>query len=168
MLPTPTLPPEPEHSAAEREMLNAYLDYQRGVVLRKVGGLDGSRLREVMTPTGLTLLGMVKHLANVERYWFRIIFAGERLDVAWSDEDLDADWRVAEDEAPETILALYTAEVDAARAVADDAELDAVAANPEGDGATMRWILLHMIEETARHLGHADLMRERLDGKTGD
>jgi uncharacterized damage-inducible protein DinB len=151
-------------------MLTAFLDYQRGVVLRKVAGLDDEQLRRPMTATGLTLLGFVKHIAYVERWWFRVVFAGEPVEVPWTDEDPDADWRVEADDTPDAIVALYLDEIERSRAIASRAELDEVARNPRVQDAdvTMRWILLHMIEEIARHLGHADVMREAIDGATGD
>jgi uncharacterized damage-inducible protein DinB len=151
-------------------MLTEFLDYQRAVVLRKVAGLDDEQLRRPMTASGLTMLGFVKHIAYVERWWFRVVFAGEPVEVPWTDDDPDADWRVEPDDTTDAIVALYLEEIERSRAIASRAELDEIARNPrvQDDDVTMRWILLHMIEEIARHLGHADIMREALDGATGD
>jgi hypothetical protein len=143
------------------------VDYQREVVLRKVGGLDEEDLRRVMTPTGLTLLGLVKHLAFVERYWFQNVFAGLDVQFPWSDDDPDADWRPEPGESAPEIVALFQAEAARSREIAASADLDDVSAYP-GLTVSLRWILLHMLEEFARHLGHADIMREEIDGTTGD
>ena len=90
--PSPAAPSDPDLTGDERTLLTQFLDYQRTVMLRKVGELDDASLRKVMTPTGLTLLGMLKHLAYVERWWFRVVFAGEQgIDPPWTDADPDAD-----------------------------------------------------------------------------
>jgi hypothetical protein len=168
-LPVPDAPADPPLDGNEHVTLETFLDYQRAVMLRKVGGLSDKDMRRVMTASGLTLLGMMKHLAFVERWWFRIVFEGEEgVDTGWTDEDRDADWRVEPGETAEQIHGLFLAEVDRARVIAAAADMDDVAADPLARGLTMRWILVHMIEEYARHLGHADLMRETIDGQTGD
>jgi uncharacterized damage-inducible protein DinB len=167
-LPTPGLPEDPPTDGGEGTMLAAFLDLQRGVLLRKVGELPEDDLRRPMTRSGLTLLGMLKHLAHVERYWFQQVFAGEDVDFPWSDEDPDADWRAEADETPAEIAALYGASCERSRAIVATASLDDTILSPRGATMSLRWIMLHMIEETARHLGHADLMRESLDGRTGD
>ena len=167
MLPEPGRPTPPPKTGDERTMLTTFLDYQRAVFLRKVSGLDEDGLRRVMTPSGLTLLGMLKHLAYVERGWFQVTFAGREVPFAWSEEDRDADWRPQPHERPAGLLSFYEGEVAESRRIVDAASLDDVAADPRAEGVTMRWIMFHMLEEYARHLGHADLMREGIDGKTG-
>ena len=167
MLPAPGRPTPPPKAGDERVMLTTFLDYQRDVFLRKVGGLDEDGLRRVMTESGLSLLGMLKHLGYVERWWFRVAFAGEDVPLGWSEEDRDADWHPEPHERPAGVLAFYEGEVTQARRIVEGASLDAVATDPRAEGVTMRWILFHMLEEYARHLGHADLMREGIDGKTG-
>ena len=167
ILPLPDRPAPTARRGDERTLLCAMVDYQRAVLLRKVGGLDEDDLRRVMTPTGLTLLGLVKHLAYVERYWFQEVFAGDDVTFPWSDDDPDADWRPDPGETAPEIVALYLAEAERSRRIAAAAELDAVSAHPDV-AASLRWVLLHMLEELARHLGHADLMRESIDGATGD
>ena len=166
MLPMPGKPQPPPQSGDERAMLTTFLDFQRDVLLRKVGGLDDDGLRRVMTPSGLTLLGLLKHIAYVERYWFRSIFAGEDVTFPWTDADPDADWRPEPGETAERIATLYRDEVARAREITSRASLDESSASPASD-ETFRWILFHMLEEYARHLGHADLMREFVDGRTG-
>jgi uncharacterized damage-inducible protein DinB len=168
-LPSPAAPSDPDLTGDEHLLLTQFLDYQRTVLLRKVGELDDDGLQRVMTPSGLTLLGIVKHLAYVERWWFRIAFAGdEGVDPPWTDDDPDADWRVEPGETAEAIRALYDDEVARARAIAAGASFDDIAADPRAKGRSLRWIMLHVLEEYARHLGHADIMREAIDGRTGD
>lgn len=164
----PALPADPPRQAGEGETLAGFLDLQRGVMLRKVADLDDESLRRSMTPSGLTLLGMLKHLAYVERWWFRAVFAGEDVTFPWTDDDPDADWRAEPDESVDSIATLYREECAKAREVVAAASFDDTCTTPEGDSITLRWIVAHMIEETARHLGHADIMREAIDGATGD
>jgi Protein of unknown function (DUF664) len=167
ILPLPERPAATPRTGDERTMLCAMVDYQRAVLLRKVGGLDEDDLRRVMTPTGLTLLGLVKHLAYIERYWFQEVFAGASVAFPWSDDDPDADWRAEPGERAPEIVALYLAEAERSRQISAEAELDDMSAH-RTVAVSLRWVLLHMLEELARHLGHADLMRERVDGATGD
>jgi uncharacterized damage-inducible protein DinB len=167
ILPLPDKQPHTPRVGDERELLTATVDYQRAVLLRKVGGLDEDELRRVMTTSGLTLLGLVKHLAYVERYWFQVVFAGRDADLPWSDADPDADWHPEPGETAPEIVALYVAESEVAREITAASELETMSAHTDVQ-VSMRWILLHMLEELARHLGHADLMREELDGATGD
>ena len=170
-----TPPPDrhdPPEAAPEKEMVAAFLDYHRATLLWKVDGLSQADLRRAMTPSGLTLLGLVKHLAYVERWWFQNVFAGEDVDFPWTDADPDADWRVESDEGVAMILDLYRTQVARSREITSAADLDDRARRPRtrppGGDQTLRWIMLHMIEETARHNGHADLMREAIDGATGE
>jgi hypothetical protein len=167
ILPLPGKPATTPRSGDEKTMLCAMVDYQRGIVLRKVGGLGEDDLRRVMTPTGLTLLGLLKHLIYVERYWFRSVFAGEEVLFPWSDADPDADWHPEPGETAHDLVARFEAEIELSRAITAAADLDAMSAHP-GVAVSMRWVLLHMLEELARHLGHADIMREAIDGATGD
>ena len=167
ILPLPDRPVTIPRVGDERTLLCAMVDYQRAVLLRKVGGLDEDDLRRTMTPTGLTLLGLVKHLAYIERYWFQQVFAGETVSMPWSDDDPDADWRPAVGESAQEIVSLYLGEAERSRQIAASAELDEMSAHHDVS-VSLRWVLLHMVEELARHLGHADLMRERIDGATGD
>lgn len=167
-LPMPPLPADPVNAADERATLNDFLDFQRGVMLRKVAELDDDGLRRAMTPSGLTLLGIVKHLAYVERWWFQTVFAGLDVTYPWTDEDPDADWRPEPGETPDEIVALYRQECECAREIVAAASFDDTCTGPRGETFALRWIVAHMIEETARHLGHADIMREAIDGATGD
>jgi uncharacterized damage-inducible protein DinB len=158
---------DPPFNGNEREQLTAFLDYHRRTVLWKVEGLSDSDLRRTMTPSGLTLLGVIKHLAYVERSWFQDIFAGEDVSFPWTDEDPNADFRIEPAETTEDILTLYQAETERSRAIVAASSLDASAQRGK-DKPLLRWIVIHMIEETARHNGHIDLMREAIDGQTGE
>ena len=160
--------PEPPYLGGEKETLAGFLDLHRATLLWKLEGLDDEQLRRPMVPSGTSLLGMVKHLAYVERWWFQQVWAGREVTYPWTDEDPDADWRVEPSETTEDILALYRGECARSREIAAAASsLDEVALHPRGE-RSRRWILVHMIEETARHNGHADILREQLDGVTGE
>ena len=159
--------PEPPLAAPPKEMVEGFLDFLRATILWKVEGLSDEDLRCSLVPSGWSLLGMVKHLAFVERWWFRIVFAGEDLPVPWTEDDPDADWRVEPGETTAEILALYQGETARARQIVAAAAWEDVAKRT-GRDHTLGWILTHMVEETARHCGHADLVRELIDGETGE
>jgi uncharacterized damage-inducible protein DinB len=168
VLPTPSPPPRTPLAGDERTILCAQLDDKRTILLRKVAGLPEGSLRST-TASSLSLLGLLKHAAYVERWWFRHVFAGEDVAFPWTDEDPDADLRPEPDESAEAIAALYRDELDHSRRIVAAASLDDVARRPRGDEpTTLRGILVHMIQETSRHLGHADVIRESIDGATGD
>ena len=163
--------PEPPSIGGERETLAGFLDFQRATLLWKLEVLDDEQVRRAMVPSGTSLLGIVKHLAFVERSWFQAVWAGREVSFPWTKEDPDADWRIEPTETTEQVVALYDGECDRSREiVAEATTLDEVVEHPRRPGWRMsrRWILTHMIEETARHVGHADLMREFTDGRTGE
>ncbi|MDQ3659809.1 MAG: DinB family protein [Actinomycetota bacterium] len=155
---------------SEKELLEATLDYHRATLLLKSAGLSEHDLRREMTPSGTSLLGLVKHLAYVERWWFQWVHAGDEVSFPWTDDDPNADFRVEPEETAEQVFDLYRAETQRNHRIAAEAELDAVARRPHRDEArpNLRWVLLHMIQETARHNGHADVLRELIDGTTGE
>ena len=166
---------DPPTRGDERTLLLAYLDYHRETLRRKAGGLDAAQLDTALPPSEMTLGGMVKHLALVENSWLRDRFLGEGLSEPWRSVDWDADWdwdwHSARDDSPEQIWALYDAMVADADSVIADASLDdlsAEASRRTGEPFSLRWILLHLIEEYARHNGHADLIRESIDGEVGE
>jgi hypothetical protein len=163
---------DPPLAAPEKETLLAFLDYHRATLLQKVNGVSDADLRRIMTPSGLSLLGLVKHLAYVEIGWFQETFAGEDLyPVPWTKEDPDADFRIEPHETTADILAFYIAQVERSRTITATASLDDIVRNARDEEykhMQLRWIIVHMIEETARHNGHADLMREAIDGSTGE
>ena len=162
---------DPPLTGTELEMLNTFLDYHRATLLWKVSGVSDEDLRRKAVPTStMSLLGLVKHLAYVERSWFQRWFKNEDVFFPWTGEDPDADWRIEPEETTENIIRLYNEEVEKSRRIVGAAGLDDLAARAgsEGERASLRWIMFHMIEETARHNGHADLLREALDGATGE
>ncbi|HEX2909564.1 MAG TPA: DinB family protein [Chloroflexia bacterium] len=161
--------PRPAATGPEKEMLSAFLDYHRAVLLHKVEGLSDQDLRRRPLPSAITLLGLVKHLAYVERYWFQMVFTGQEVEYPYSDDDPDGEWRVEPYETTEEILDLYRGEVEKSRQISAANDLEALCSTNFSDRqGSLRWIMLHMIEETARHNGHADLLRESIDGLTGD
>jgi uncharacterized damage-inducible protein DinB len=155
-------------TGAEKESLQVSLDRHRDAVLWKLEGLSDDDLRRPLVPSGTSLLGLVKHLAAVEYGWFCDTFGREIEPLPFDDDDPDADLRVRPEETTEEILAFYGR----ARAAADQAiaELDVEDTGTAwfGEAVTMRWVLIHMIEETARHAGHVDILRELIDGMAGD
>ena len=158
---------EAAHLGDERTTLTGFLQRQRDLVAWKLREADDPTLRSVGTASGVTLHGVVRHLENVERSWFREGFAGETgLRYDWTDDDEDGDWKVPEGVAMADLLRDYaeeTARCDAVIAAAPS--LDARSA----DGSvSLRWIVCHLIEETGRHLGHIDLLREQADGEVGE
>ncbi|MGH2557211.1 MAG: DinB family protein [Actinomycetota bacterium] len=158
----------------EREMLENFLDFYRETILWKVSGMSEEDLRRVIVPSGWSPLGMVKHLAYVEQNWFRSRLAGEQgLSVPWTDEDPDADMRAEPDESTDEIIKFYRDQCERSRSIAAGAALDDLAAEwpadrPPEKRPNLRWIYVHMIEETARHAGHLDVVRELIDGAVGD
>jgi uncharacterized damage-inducible protein DinB len=163
---------EPALTADERTMLGEFLDFYRATIELKVAGLTDEQARHVSGPGGTTPMGVVRHLAEVERGWFRLHFAGEQIGYQWStDDDLDADFRVGPNDTLAVSLAAYAEECAVSRAITDAApSLDQIAAHPTRSGRqpSLRWILVHMVEETARHAGHLDILREQIDGALGD
>jgi hypothetical protein len=162
------LPEFPSGELSEREMLDGYLRWYRLVVVRKVDGLPRDLAVRPMEPGILSALGIVKHLGWVERNWSRKVILGETYPVPWSDEDPDAELRIEDDETVESVIAFYRSEWEAADAIWSMRSLDDTGRHHELGTVSLRWILLHMIEETARHAGHLDLIAESLDGRTGD
>ncbi len=161
---------DPPTNAPEKETLETFLDYHRATLRQKVAGLDDADLRRSFVPSGTNLLSLVKHLAYVERWWFQHIFAGEDPAFPWADENPDAEFRVEPHETAADVIAFYQQEARRSRDIAQRSALDDVAkrAGRRGEEFTLRWIMVHMIEETARHNGHADILRELTDGATGE
>ncbi len=156
------------YTGDEEESLHVSLDRHRDVVLWKLDALDDLQLQRPMTPSGTSLLGLVKHLASSEYGWFCETFGRESKAIPFDPDDPDADMRVEPRESTADIVAYYGRARAAADAVIDELEVDALGTAWFGDTVTMRWVLIHMIEETARHAGHMDIVRELIDGATGD
>jgi uncharacterized damage-inducible protein DinB len=167
---------DPPSVAGERTALQGWLDYHRVTLRWKCARLTGEQLvlRPVVS-SPLSLLGLVRHMTEVERGWFRWAFEGqtELPPVYCSDEQPDADFVRTDPAAAEADFAAFTAECAAADDAARGRSLDETFVHPpvgprSGETMDLRWIYLHMVEEYARHNGHADLIRELIDGVTGD
>jgi len=166
-LPDDTRPQAPERGG-ERETIEGFLDFQRASIVWKATGLSDADAARRLLPSLTTVSGIIRHLADVERSWFREDMAGETLErTRWSEDDPDGEFRVTQSDSLAAIIADYELACAESREVAARFGLDDLSAT--GDGRfTLRWILLHLTEETARHLGHIDLLRELLDGAVGE
>lgn len=151
----------------EMETLVRYLDTYRGIIVFKAEGVERSAGIEPLVPSGTSLLGIVKHLAYVERWWFQAVLGQREVEFPWSEDDPDADWRIEQDESVDDIINLYRGEFVESQAILEGiGSLDDLF--PQGDDQiSARRVVIHMIEETARHAGHADILRELIDGSTG-
>ena len=151
-----------------KDTLLTLLDTNRAVVVWKLGGLSLEEASLPVVDSGTSLLGLVKHLAYVERWWFDDFFAGNTVDYPWSEEDPDADFRIEEGETVDDVISLYVEAVARSNELVAEAQMDDLSARSRGgEQFALRWIVAHMIEETARHAGHADIIRELIDGTTG-
>jgi uncharacterized damage-inducible protein DinB len=159
---------EPPLAAAEREMLDAWLDFHRDTLAVKCEGLTGGQLRErAVPPSSLSLLGLVRHMAEGERQWFKMVLGGEQIPYHYyTDDNPDAEFDDVGGADVAEAFGTWRAECADARERAAAASLD-VTGTQDGKEFSLRWIMVHMIEEYARHNGHADLLRERIDGAVG-
>ena len=164
---------EPGLILGERLALEAWLDFHRDTLLHKCAGLTAGQLKErAVPPSRLSLLGLVRHMTDVERWWFRVHGTDQDMTFRYfTDDNLNGDFDDLDTHDAPAVLAAFWAEIDAARAAVRGKSLDEQVPShghhPERT-RDIRWIYLHMIEEYARHNGHADLIRERIDGVTGD
>ncbi len=152
-------------------MLEAWLDFHRQTLLAKCSGLTDEQLRRrAVPPSPLSLLGLVRHMADVERSWFRHRIGGEDVGYLYSSkDDPDGDFDNVDEADPEADLAAFAEEVDRARAAVAGRGLDETFFHRRHRiDMSVRWVYVHMVEEYARHNGHADLLRECIDGVTGD
>ena len=170
---------DPPLRATEAETLLAFLDYHRATFRAKVDGVDDAGRTATVGASTMTLGGMMKHLTLVETSWFSRVFLGGELGEPWDSidwtDDPDWEWRTGASDPAQELFAAYDAAVALARKQVDDAlagdGLDGLSVRPsraEGAPFSLRWILLHMLEEYARHNGHADLLRESVDGTVGE
>ncbi|MCH7229271.1 DinB family protein [Glycomyces sp. L485] len=155
--------------ADERAMLESFLNFHRDTLLVKCSGLAEEQLKHPSAePSNLTLLGLVRHMTDVEYWWFCDNLDGQSDYPRYiAEDDIDACFNEAASADPDEAFERYRVAVDAARTAVADRNLDDTFTHPSGQTASVRWIYLHMIEEYARHNGHADLIRERIDGATG-
>jgi len=162
---------DPPYVADERTMLEAWLDFHRATLLGKCAGLSDEQLRtRSVPPSTMSLHGLVRHLTEVERNWFRRYLGGEEpAPLYYSDAEPDGDFDLVEDADAAADLETYAAEVEASRALAAGRGLDEIVPRARrGEPLSLRWIYVHLIEEYARHNGHADLLRQRIDGAVGE
>jgi hypothetical protein len=156
-------------TAGERDLLEGFLEYHRHVVSGKLRGLSEAGARRHLVPTLTTPIGLVKHAAAVERNWFQHYLGGrprgQIAGNAWAD---DASWEVGEDETIADVIAEYDESCAESRRIAAGFGLDDTVPHEQLGPVSLRWIYVHMIGEHARHIGHADILREQVDGATGD
>ncbi|MDQ1394409.1 MAG: hypothetical protein QOF30_3386, partial [Acidimicrobiaceae bacterium] len=170
--------PEPPAAAGETSTLLGFLDYQRATLAWKCAGMDAAGLSATVGASSMTLGGLLKHLAYVESHWFSRSLYGRDRQAPWDTVDWDADpdweWHSAAHDSPEELHALWHDAVAQSRCLVAEAlengDMDRLAQRtwPDGSAPSLRWIVVHMIEEYARHNGHADLLRESVDGMTGE
>lgn len=165
--------PEPKDVGTERELLLGFLEFHRSTLELKCSGLTDEQLRSASAPpSNLTLLGLVRHMTDVERYWFRRRITGEDVSpVYWTDGAADGDFENLESVEVTTVMRRWRDECTRSREIIEAVDdLEALTHNVARDPRTVsvRWVLIHMVEEYARHNGHADLIRERIDGATGE
>lgn len=156
--------PTPRNDSGELDTALAFLTFARESAIKKVEGLDEEQARRVLVPTGTTLLGLVRHLTDGERYWF-----GYHLTGVGSEPDWDSGMTAEPDRSIDDIVADYRAAIAASdNAIRDIGDPAAMSAKPvDGLPKTLRWTIAHVTSETARHAGHADILREQVDGTTG-
>ncbi len=162
---------DPPYVTDERTMLENWLEWHRQTLAVKCQGLTDEQLRERSTPPSpMSLLGLVRHMAYVEHMWFRVVLEGEEYHSPIKELDNpDGDFLDVDTASVEESFAVWRSEIDGARRASDGLSLDSVGKRQRhGEDCSLRWILVHMIEEYARHNGHADLIRERVDGATGE
>ncbi|GIH16112.1 hypothetical protein Raf01_42840 [Rugosimonospora africana] len=153
-------------TGGERDVLEAFLDLYRRVVIRKLMGVSAEQARLRLVPSLTTLAGVVKHLAAVEREWFQLVLAQRSYDEIGGVPHDDG-WALGTEETVEDLIADYERACTQSRQVASGFELEDSVPHARLGRVSLRWIYIHMIEETARHAGHADVLREQTDGATG-
>jgi len=169
---------EPPLAADEAATVQGFLDFQRATLAWKCEGLDAAGLARTVAASSMTLGGILKHLAYVESSWCSEWLRGQEPVHPWDTVDWKADpdweWHSAGKDAPDQLFALWQAAVDRSRSLVAEALADGDLGQParrtwpDGRAPSLRWILCHLIEEYARHNGHADLLREAVDGRTGE
>jgi uncharacterized damage-inducible protein DinB len=154
---------------SERAALENFLDAQREGLIRKIQGLDDSAARQAPTASSLSLLGLVKHATTWERRWFQVVLAGRESGEDWPAVrgQNEATFMVGDHDTVNDWVEKYRQQVEQSRAVAASMDLDSTCARTDLIDCNLRYVLFHMIEETARHAGHADIIRETIDGSCG-
>jgi hypothetical protein len=155
----------------ERAGLREVLDVQRDALIGKLQGLSDDDARKTPTVSALSLLSVTKHSAIWERRWFQVIVAGRHFAGEWPEvqsEEMDETFRLAPEDTTQAVVDYYREQIAASNEIIGSLDLDTPCAWPEMAHRNLRWVALHMIEETARHAGHADIIRETIDGSRGN
>jgi hypothetical protein len=162
----PLAPDELVSVGSEREVLETFLDLYRAVVTRKLAGLSDAQIRQRHVPSQTTLGGLINHLTLVEREWFQVVLTGRPADEL-DNAPRDDGWMLDPGESAGSLIARYERACAASRRAASGYALEDSVPHPRLGQVSLRWIYIHLIEETARHAGHADILREQTDGTTG-
>ncbi len=165
---SPRTADQPDSTGSERQVLEAFLDFHRQVLVSKVEGISENEARHRRVPSKTTLAGLIKHMIGVERGWFQEVLAGRKPEeigpnVGGGDES----WDLAENETVSSLIKEYEQTCEQSRQTAARLALDDAVPEPDMGQVSLRWVYVHMIEETARHVGHADILREQTDGAAG-
>jgi uncharacterized damage-inducible protein DinB len=167
----PASPPtvgQPDSTGSERQVLEAFLDFHRQVLVSKVDGISENEARRRRVPSKTTLAGLIKHMIGVERGWFQEVLAGRKPeDIGPNVGGGEESWDLAENETVSSLIKEYEQTCEQSRQTAARFALDDAVPEPDMGQVSLRWIYVHMIEETARHVGHADILREQTDGAAG-
>jgi uncharacterized damage-inducible protein DinB len=165
---SPAAAGQPGSTGSERQVLEAFLDFHRQVLVSKVDGVSESEARHRRVPSKTTLAGLIKHMTGVERGWFQEVLAGcKPEDIGPNGGGGDESWDLAENETVSSLVKEYEQTCEQSRQTAARFALDDAVPEPDMGQVSLRWIYVHMIEETARHVGHADILREQTDGAAG-
>jgi uncharacterized damage-inducible protein DinB len=167
----PALPPtadQPDSAGSERPVLEAFLDFHRQVLVSKVDGISEDEARRRRVPSKTTLAGLIKHMIGVERGWFQEVLGGRNPeDIGPNVGGGEESWDLAKNETVSSLIKEYEQTCEQSRQTAARFALDDAVPEPDMGQVSLRWIYVHMIEETARHVGHADILREQTDGAVG-
>jgi uncharacterized damage-inducible protein DinB len=165
---TPSTADQPDSPGSERQVLEAFLDFHRQVLVSKVDGISENEARHRRVPSKTTLAGLIKHMIGVERGWFQEVLAGRKpADIGPNVGGGDESWDLAENETVSSLVKEYEQTCEQSRQTAARFALGDAVPEPDMGQVSLRWIYVHMIEETARHVGHADILREQTDGAAG-
>ena len=167
----PASPPtadQPDSTGGERQVLESFLDFHRQVLVSKVDGISENEARHRRVPSKTTLAGLIKHMIGVERAWFQEVLAGRKPeDIGPNVGGGDESWDLAENETVSSLIKEYEQTCEQSRQTAARFALEDAVPEPDIGQVSLRWVYVHMIEETARHVGHADILREQTDGAAG-
>lgn len=156
----------PAHQLGEKEMLTAWLRFARATVVAKAASLSESQLRHRFVDSPTTIGGILGHLVTVEQHWFHSVLGGVHVEMPFHAADPDGDWTVADDDTLDDLIRRYQTACAESDRVIESLPLDSTGAQTDDD-YTLSWALVHVTMDTSRHAGHADLLRELLDGERG-